>query len=220
MRTTPGPIHVAIEDDAVLLAGEVIDIAAKKHALEAAARVHGVTGIIDRLRVRPAEPMGEGAIREAVLRALLGESVLAYRMIRARAKGVVETLRGPADATGRIEVSVADGVVTLDGKVAGLGRKRLAGVLAWFVPGSRDVINGLGVKPPETDSDAAIADAVRQVIEADPAVESESIQVTVQGAVVALDGTVRQASERAAAESDAWYVFGVDDVINRLIVRP
>jgi osmotically-inducible protein OsmY len=164
--------------------------------------------------------MGEGAIREAVLRALLGESVLAYRMIRARAKGVVETLRGPADATGRIEVSVADGVVTLDGKVAGLGRKRLAGVLAWFVPGSRDVINGLGVKPPETDSDAAIADAVRQVIEADPAVESESIQVTVQGAVVALDGTVRQASERAAAESDAWYVFGVDDVINRLIVRP
>jgi osmotically-inducible protein OsmY len=88
------------------------------------------------------------------------------------------------------------------------------------VPGSRDVINGLGVKPPETDSDAAIADAVRQVIEADPAVESESIQVTVQGAVVALDGTVRQASERAAAESDAWYVFGVDDVINRLIVRP
>jgi hypothetical protein len=130
VRTTAGPIHVAIEDDAVLLAGEVIDIAAKKHALEAAARVHGVTGIIDRLRVRPAEPMGEGAIREAVLRALLGESVLAYRMIRARAKGVVETLRGPADATGRIEVSVADGVVTLDGKVAGLGRKRLAGVLA------------------------------------------------------------------------------------------
>lgn len=220
VRPTAGPIHVARDGDAVLLEGEVADIAGKKRALEAAARVQGVGGVIDRLRVRPAEAMGDGAIREAVLRALLGESALADCTIRARAKGVVETLREPADATGTIEVCVADGVVTLDGEVAGLGRKRLAGVLAWWVPGSRDVVNGLGVEPPEDDSDAAIAEAVRQAIEADPAVDAADIQVTVRDGVVTLDGTVRQEPQRAAAEADAWYVFGVDDVINRLVVRP
>jgi osmotically-inducible protein OsmY len=69
------------------------------------------------------------------------------------------------DATGTIDVGVEGGIVTLDGDVTGPGQKRLAGVLAWWVPGSRDVINGIGVTPPEQDSEAAITDAVLQVLE-------------------------------------------------------
>ena len=109
--------------------------------------------------------------------------------------------------------------MTLDGDVAGPGQKRLAGVLAWWVPGSRDVINGIGVTPPEQDSEAAMTDAVLQVLEKDPFVDSESIRVHTRHSVVWLDGTVPREAELKLAEDDAWYVFGVDKVVNRLAVR-
>jgi len=135
-------------------------------------------------------------------------------------KGRPETVREPPDATCTIDISVENGVVTLDGDVVGLGQKRIAGVLAWWVPGSRDVINGLGVTPPEQDSEAGMTDAVRQVLEKDPFVNAESILVNTRGAVVYLDGTIPREAERTLAENDAWYVFGVDKVVNRLTVQP
>jgi osmotically-inducible protein OsmY len=36
--------------------------------------------------------------------------------------------------------------------------------------------------------------------------------------VVTLDGLLPSKSERDMAESDAWYVLGVDNVINRIAV--
>jgi hypothetical protein len=93
------------------------------------------------------------------------------------------------------------GVVTLDGDVIGLGQKRLAGALAWWVPGSRDVINGLGVTPPEVDNDFEIADAVRLVLEKDPFVNADQLRVGVRNAVVALDGIVPTADERDMARA-------------------
>ena len=59
-----------------------------------------------------------------------------------------------------INVEVANGVVTLNGEVPSLTHKRLVGVLAWWVPGSRDVINGLEEVPPEQDNDDELIDAV------------------------------------------------------------
>lgn len=215
-----GAIRLALSGGALTMEGEVGRVAAKKLALEAAARCSGVAGIVDRLRVRPAGAMGDGAIRDAVRDSLLGEVVLERNAVIVRAKGASEVVRDPPGATGRIEVTVEDGVVTLDGEVAGLGEKRMAGVLAWWVSGSRDVVNGLGVSPPERDSDEAITDAVRQVLEKDPVAEAGSIVVTVRKAWVTLDGVVPNEEAARAAEDDAWCVFGVDGVDNRLIVRP
>ena len=112
-----------------------------------------------------------------------------------------------------------EGVVTLDGEVPGLGHKRLADALVWWVPGSRDVINGLGVAPPEEDSDAEITDAVRLVLEKDPFVNPDQIRVTTSNATVTLDGLVPTESERDMAEHDAWYVFGVENVLNRIAIE-
>jgi osmotically-inducible protein OsmY len=220
VRPTAGPIRLAWSGDALVMEGEVDRLAGKKLALEAAARVPGVAGIVDRLRVRPATRMGDGEIRDAVRDALLGEIALADCTLRERVKGRMDTVREPPDPTGTIDISVEDGVVTLDGEVAGLGRKRIAGVLAWWVPGSRDVVNGLGVNPPDQDSDDAITDAVRQVLEKDPLLDAESIAVTTRRAVVTLDGFVPSEEQRHIAEDDAWAVFGVDRVVNRLEVRP
>lgn len=220
VRPTQGPIRLSLADGALTMEGEVADIAGKKLALKAAAKVPGVSLIIDRLHVRPATPMGDGEIRDKVRDALLEETALADCTIRVFVKGELETVRAPANATGTIDIKVEDGIVTLDGDVAGWGQKRLAGVLAWWVPGSRDVINGLGVTPPEEDSDDAVTDAVLQVLEKDPFVNAESIRVQTRNAVVVLSGVVPRAAERDLAENDAWYVFGVDNVINRLDVRP
>lgn len=215
-----GAIGLAYAQGALTMEGEVGRVAEKKIALETAARIPGVVGIVDRLRVRPATPMGDGAIRDAVRDSLLGEVVLAANGIAVRAKGRSELVRAARPPAGTIEISVEDGVVTLDGEVTGLGEKRMAGVLAWWVPGSRDVVNGLGVTPPEQDSDDAITDALRQVLEKDPLLGSETITVTTRDAVVTLDGVVPSEETRRAAEDDAWCLLGVDGVDNRLEVRP
>jgi osmotically-inducible protein OsmY len=213
------PIRLTFSDGDLVIAGEVADIAAKKLALERAAAAADVRGIVDRLRITPAERMGDGAIRDLVRDALLAEPALAACSIRVSVKQRWEPVRIPDGATGAIDITVEDGVVTLDGDVAGLGLKRLAGILAWWVPGSRDVINGLGVTPPEDDNDGEISDAVRMALEKDPLVNPDQIRISTRDAVVTLQGQVPTESECEAAEFDAWYVFGVDKVVNQIRVR-
>jgi osmotically-inducible protein OsmY len=110
-------------------------------------------------------------------------------------------------------VVVDAGVVTLDGQVPSLSHKRLAGVLAWWVPGSREVVNGLGVEPSQEDNDEEITEAVRLVLGKDPFVWADHIRVHTKERVVSSD------SIRGMAEFDAWYIFGVDKVINQLAVQ-
>lgn len=213
------PIRLTLSAGDLVIDGEVADIAAKKLALERAAAIADVRGIVDRLRVTPAEHMGDGAVRDLVRDALLGEPALAACSIRVSVKNRWEPVRILDSAAGTIDITVAEGVVTLDGAVQGLGVKRLAGVLAWWVPGSRDVINGLGVTPPEADNDGEISDAVRLALEKDPLVNPDQIRVSTRDAVVLLQGQVPTESERDAAEFDAWYVFGVDKVVNEIQLR-
>lgn len=213
------PIRLTLAEGDLVVDGEVADIAAKKLALEQAAATADVRGIIDRLRVAPAERMADGAIRDLVRDALVGEPALAACSIRVFVKKQWEPVRVVDGASGVIDISVEDGVVLLDGGVPGLGLKRLAGVLAWWVPGSRDVTNGLGVTPPEEDNDGEVTDAVRLALEKDPLVNPDQIRVSTRDAVVTLQGQVPTESEREAAEFDAWYVFGVDKVVNQIQVR-
>lgn len=206
---------------ALTLEGELDSVAAKKLALEAAAAIPGVDGIVDRLRVVPAQRMGDKEVRDLVRDAILQEPALAELTVLERVKDELVTVREPAQGTrGDIRISVTDGVVTLDGEVPGVGLKRMAGVLAWWVPGSRDVINGLGVAPPEADSDDEIADAVRLVLEKDPFVNASQVRVGARNAIVRIEGLVPTESEKDMAENDCWYVFGVDGVENRIEVRP
>lgn len=214
------PLQLDFDGGAATLEGETVNIAAKKLALEAVAALPEVTGVIDRLRVLPATLMGDREIGEHVRDALLQEPALSDCAIRVWHDGEAESARAPDDSIGDIDVAVHDGVVTLNGRAPSLARKRLAGVLAWWVPGSRDVINGVAVDPPEEDSDEAIADAVGVVLEKDPFVNATQLRVGVRSAVVTLTGLVPAESEREMAVFDAWYVFGVDRVVNDIEVRP
>lgn len=134
------------------------NIAVKKLALLTAAETHGVQRIVDRLKVTAAQKMGDAEIRDHVCKVLTEEPALERCFIQGgSSKPVRKSIAEPA---GSIVVAVNDSVVTLNGEVPSLTHKRLAGVLAWWVPGTGDVINGLEEVPPEEDNDDELIDAV------------------------------------------------------------
>lgn len=213
------PLYLSFAGGVLTMEGEAEHIMAKKRALEVAAAVPGVPGIVDRIRLAPATAMEDGEIREHVCNALLAENLLASTAIWALVKGKPEVVRETDGAVGSIDVEVNGGVVLLNGAVTSLSAKRLAGVLAWWVPGSRDVVNGLDVSPPQEDNDDEVVDAVRLVLEKDPFVNAGQIRVDCRNFTVALEGLVKNETQRQMAEADAWYVFRVDRVLNRLSVE-
>lgn len=217
------------ENGTLTLAGEVPSVAAKKRALECAAAHEAVTAIVDRVHVAPAAPMGDAEIRAHLVGFFTREPGFEGYAVRqqktfAAASGATPELElvagDPDGAPGEIDVEIASGVVTLNGHVPSLVAKRLAGAMAWWVPGVRDVVNGLEVVPPEEDSPIRIEEAVRVVLERDPVVDAGQIRVGVRLRTVRLTGAVRSEALRDMAERDAWYVFGVDDVIDEIEVIP
>jgi osmotically-inducible protein OsmY len=213
-----GRVAVHCEADrSIVLEGEAESVALKKFALELAASLPGSAGIVDRLRVRPSVRMGDGEIRDRVRNALLEEPVFARCAVRVGDRIFPTEDREPGTPSADyVEIVVRDGVVTLNGQVESLSHKRLAGVLAWWVPGTRDVVNGIDVQHPEEDSDDEITDAVKNALEKDRLISSEAIRVATKNAVVTLDGSAANARQAAMAEADAWYVFGVDGVVNQM----
>ncbi len=213
-------------DGVMTIEGEVHDLAAKKLALEGAARSPAVHHVVDRLHVAPARRMSDAEIRDHLCDAILSEPAFQGCVLHARAGAIPVSGELPLVAPGvrvpmpcRFEIAVNDGVVTLDGQVPSQSHKRLAGVFAWWVPGTRDVVNGLEVEPPEEDGDGEIGDAVRIALEKDPLVDAGNVGVTVRRGEVTLHGAVASPEQRDAAEMDAWFVFGVDRVVNGLRVR-
>jgi osmotically-inducible protein OsmY len=216
------PLVIGHEPDgALVLEGETQNIAAKKLALEVAASTLGVTGIVDRLRVVPARRMGDGEVCDHLRDRLLGEQAFENCTIRAGSDRRLEMIREPlpGGGAGIIEVSVENGVVTLDGRVSSLSHKSLAGALAWWVPGSCDVINEIKVAPPQEISDREVTAAVRLALEKDPMLKAGAIGVITRNRVAVLEGYVASPGEREMAEMDTWSVFGVDLVINRLEIQ-
>lgn len=191
------PIRIRPEKNAVLMEGAVEKIAHKKMAILIAMSAPGVSGVIDRLKVKPAKEMGDKEIRNHILDAFAEEP----------------TLNSIA-----MELEVNDGIVDIEGTVPSLSHKRLAGVLAWWVPGTRDVINSLEVNPPEEDSDDEITDAVLLALEKNKLVNHSNIKVSTKNWVVTLEGAVQSEAAKNAAEDDAWYVWGVNRVVSRLAV--
>ena len=213
------PISISNADGVAILEGEVGDIAAKKLALELAASVANVRGIVDRLRVAPGERRGDGAIRDSLARMLLEQPEFRNCTIRSRTNERTELLReANHDPVGEIEISVSDGIITLEGQVISLPHRLYAGVLAWWTPGRRDVVNALEVRPRYEDRDDEVTEALRIVLEADPMIDASQITQRCEKWVVTLEGSVPTEEQKRRAELDAWYLSGVDRVINKLQV--
>jgi osmotically-inducible protein OsmY len=215
------PIHLAAQDGALTLEGGVENVAARKLALRLAEGVQGVTRIIDRLQVVPRERKGDGEMLDILAQFFLRECDLKNCTLRQRDQRGAAILHEAVgeDSSGEIEFAAADGVITLEGQVLSLSHRRIAEVLAWWVPGCRGVDNRLVVTPAEQDNDDEVTDALRLVLEIDPLIHADQIQVRTALGVVSLDGVVAREEEKRSAELDAWYVPGVNEVVNRLEVR-
>ena len=214
------PRELSIDSDGmVTIEAEVESIAQKRLALERIARIRGVSGIIDRLHVRPAVQMSDAGIIDHLRKAFAGE--LSFRgecISERRGESLTLIQDSPEGTIGDIDFEVADGIVTLNGSVPSLTAKRLAGVVAWYVPGVRDIVNGIVVEPDEDDGPTRIEEGVHLALEKDPLVDASQVRVGVRERTVHLSGLVRSDDIKRAAESDAWYVFGVDDVVNDIAV--
>jgi len=190
------PIDFKIEDGTLVMDGMVGSILVKRKAVWIA--MESKKQVIDRLRVKPANQMGDLEIATHVQEAI----------------GQDYTLEG-AD----IDIQVSEGAVYLEGEVHSLVHKRLAEVLAWWVPGTINVNNNLRVMPHENDSDDEITDVVKLVFEKDKLVNSGNVLVKTRNSVVTLTGLVRSTAAKEAAEEDVWYVSGVHNVVNKLEIE-
>jgi len=216
------PVSLTMADNhALVMEGEVESVAAKKLALKLARTMPDVNSVVSRLHVAPTERKGDGEIQDMLASMLLNTGELKNCALRLTKKGQVVSLQagGAEDASGDILVSVKDAVVTLDGWAISLSHKRLAGVLAWWVPGCRDVVDGLEVRPPEQDNDDELSDALSLVLEMDPLIpHPDQIRVQTHDHVITLEGLVGSQMEKKRAEQDAWCLFDVDQVVNHLAV--
>ena len=209
----PRSLEIA-DDGTATINAEVKNVAAKRLALERLASTPGITAIVDRLRVTPAQARSDDGILDDLRKAFYDEPSFRSLALKEHENGTIRLVRDAVEPVGgEIELEVHHGVVILNGQVPSLASKRLAGVLAWWVPGSRDVVNGIAVEPQEEDAPIRVEEAVRIALEKDPFVNAEQVRVGVRNRTVHLTGALSR-DAREAAESDAWYVFGVDDVIN------
>jgi len=116
-------VHVTVAQGHVTLEGEV-EWRYQADAVERAiARLAGVVGIDSRLKVKPSVKASD--VSQRIKTALLRDAEL--------------------DACG-IQVSVHDGVVTLEGKVRYLGERKSAERAAWAAPGVTEVVDRLTVE--------------------------------------------------------------------------
>jgi osmotically-inducible protein OsmY len=213
------PIRIDSTDGTVTLEGEVADVAAKKLALGLASAAQGVREVVDRLRVAPGGPRGDGAIRDAVARLLLDQPELRSCSFNLKSNEKMQVLRRvDHDSAGEIDISVTDGVILLEGHVISQSHRRFAGALAWWTGGRRDVINAIEVRPAYEDRDDEVAEVLRLVLDADPELDADQIRGNCNGKVIWLDGAVPTELQKRRAELDAWSLAAVRGVVNRLQV--
>lgn len=115
-----------------------------------------------------------------------------------------------------IDVSSADGVVTLTGTVDNLLAKERAERIAETVKGVRAVVNRIDLEPTSLRSDPEIRSDVTQALLTDPATDSYEVGVNVANGLVTLTGQVDSWQESRLAERVAKGVSGVLAVDNEL----
>lgn len=215
------PIKLDFSDGGLTLTGEVENIIAKRLAFRLA-HAAGVDSVHDDLRIVPQVPRSDREIARDFGESLLGEADLRNCGIRDETPPQGTTLHAAEDPdrSGDLCFTVSDGAITLEGHMISLSHRRLAELLAWWTPGSRQVHNRLHVTPPEEDGAEELRDAVVLALELDPRVPATQVAVGTSDHEVILGGLVTREDERLRAELDAWYIPGVHDVINRIEVRP
>jgi osmotically-inducible protein OsmY len=203
-------IRLFQDDDVLCLEGEVDTIVIKRKAVQIAKRIAGHTAVDDRLKLRLGQVRADDELQQAVLDVLMTEPVFMGFAIHPSIPRPVPQERD------WISVEVNETRVRLQGECSSLSHRRLAEVITWWIPGVADVDNRIHVRPPECESDAELADAIRLVFDKDPSIDAQQISVSVHEGHVTLAGAVANDTKRRIAAYDCWYIPGVHAVDNRI----
>lgn len=190
-------IGVMVNDGVVTLTGH-LDTFAEKHAVEhAVRRVAGVRGIAMELDVKlaPAHRRSDSEIAQAA----------------------ADTLRlNPLVPSGKVQVEVENGWVTLSGEVDWGYQFSSAEQCVRPLEGVRGLFNEITVKARVRSDD--IARQITAALKRHAEREARHIGIEVEGGVVTLSGKVDSVAEHDAAIGVAFSTHGVSHVVDRLHV--
>lgn len=190
-------IGVAAENGIVTLTGHVTSYAEKMAAEHAVRRVRGVRGIAQEITVRyPADKK------------------TADDEIAARALKIIDW--NTTIPTGRVQVKVQNGWVTLSGEVEWYFQMTGAEEAVHKLSGVVGISNRIVVRPRVSASN--IRNRIEDALRRNAYVDAGNIQVEVDGGRVRLWGHVSAWHDRTLAEHAAWAAPGVTAVEDHLTV--
>jgi osmotically-inducible protein OsmY len=116
----------------------------------------------------------------------------------------------------QIKITVADGWVTLEGKVSHDYQRRTALTVVQHLTGVVGVTNLIGIETQVSPLDLRrkLTTALHRYAQ----VEADGVHVKTEGGKVTLTGKVRSWRERDLVQEAAWSAPGVTEVDNRLLV--
>jgi len=199
--------RIASEDVAVTAAGGVVtlrgtvpSLAQKWDVEDDVKRIRGVRGIVNEIVVDLPQMYArtDTTIAQAIERRFESNSII------------------PSD----VQFVVADGTVTLTGKVAWHFQAQEAAAEARRVTGVRDVFNVISVEPDVVATQDDIKRKIHSQFARAADIDANGVDVAVDGATVKLTGTVRTWLEHDKATQAAWSLPGVKHVDNRIDIVP
>jgi hyperosmotically inducible protein len=201
-RIDASEVQVTVEDSTVELKGKVPSYLARAAATNDTWMVEGV-GSVNNKMVVEYEPKVT-LPTDSEIRAYVEENVRWNTSL-------------PQD---KIQVSVENRWVTLEGTVDAFWKKIIAEEDVSEVLGVAGVHNKLAVVPTERISDQRIAEDVVNALDRDIRVMTEDTNVEVENGIVTLSGTVPSWTAKSAAYNAALYTYGVIDVVDNTTVLP
>ena len=149
-------------------------------------------------------------------------------------KATVATLfiRSPFLSPFRVDISVRDGVATLQGTVSDAGERDLAEETVWSVDGISAVVNqiqvdtaisakGLGESPVGCrTSDDELADRVRTQLYWHRPTHGMAVEISVRNGIITLKGMAADPGQARLAGLIAQNTCGVNKVVNQITPVP
>jgi len=190
-------IEVSAADGTVTLRGTVASLRLKRAGGRAAARVRGVTWVVNELEVQlsDADRRSDEDLRGDVLEALMLDVSVPMT----------------------IDVQARDGFVTLTGTAAWHYQREAAESRTTEVPGVAGIDNAITLTQPPEAQDAT--DAISGALRRDAMLAADALSVeTSSGGLVIVSGTVGSWTAHDHAVAAAWSAPGVTQVEDRIRV--
>lgn len=191
-------IGVAVEDGVVALTGHVDSYAEKATAEKIVKRVHGVQGVANDIEVKPESALDRN------------DADIALSAVHALEWNV----HVPKD---RVQVTVRNGWVTLEGDVDWHYQRAAAEDAVFLLAGVRGVDNEIVIATQQTGEN--VKEKIEAALRRNAEIDAKNIDVQAIDGKVTLSGTVRSWVEREDAVHAAWSAPGVSSVIDHIRIH-